>query len=134
MLPNTFYTARLTLRLIMPGDAGPIFDGYAQDTTVTRFVIWRPHRSLSDTEAYIAQCLDAPPDVSRTYVLTEVVNWALSQPSIFCIGAVCDVENIGSARVMEKAGLVREGLLRRWLMHPNISDEPRDCFSYARAR
>ena len=60
MLPNTFYTARLTLRLIMPGDAGPIFDGYAQDTTVTRFVIWRPHRSLSDTEAYIAQCLDAP--------------------------------------------------------------------------
>ena len=176
MLPNTFYTARLTLRLIMPGDAGPIFDGYAQDTTVTRFVIWRPHRSLSDTEAYIAQCLDAPADVSRTYVLTdridgdvrgafalrlaaphrldcgyvlarawwgrglmtevltEVVNWALSQPPIFRIGAVCDAENIGSARVMEKAGLVREGLLRRWLTHPNISDEPRDCFSYARTR
>jgi ribosomal-protein-alanine N-acetyltransferase len=176
MLPDAFYTARLKLRLILPEDAGPIFDGYAQDTTVTRFVIWRPHRSLSDTEAYIAQCLDAPPDVSRTYVLTdridgdvrgafalrlaaphrlecgyvlarawwgqglmtevltEVVNWALRQPSIFRIGAVCDVENIGSARVMEKAGLVREGLLRRWLMHPNISDEPRDCFIYARAR
>jgi hypothetical protein len=28
----------------------------------------------------------------------------------------------------------REGLLRRWLMHPNVSDEPRDCFSYARVR
>ena len=69
-----------------------------------------------------------------TEVLTEVVNWALSLPLIFHIGAVCNVENIGSARVMEKAGLVREGLLRRWLMHPNISDEPRDCFSYARAR
>jgi hypothetical protein len=27
-----------------------------------------------------------------------------------------------------------EGLLRRWLMHPNISDEPRDCFIYARTR
>jgi ribosomal-protein-alanine N-acetyltransferase len=71
---------------------------------------------------------------SLTEVLTEVVNWALSQPLIFRIGAVCDVENIGSARVMEKAGLVREGLLRRWLMHPNISDEPRDCFIYGRAR
>jgi RimJ/RimL family protein N-acetyltransferase len=69
-----------------------------------------------------------------TEALTEVVNWALSQPPIFRIGAICDVENIGSARVMEKAGLVREGLLRRWLMHPNVSDEPRDCFSYARAR
>jgi hypothetical protein len=45
MLPDTFHTARLKLRLITPEDAGPIFDGYAQDTTVTRFVIWRPHRS-----------------------------------------------------------------------------------------
>jgi hypothetical protein len=34
-----------------------------------------------------------------TEVLTEVVNWALNQPGIFRIGAVCDVENIGSARV-----------------------------------
>jgi [ribosomal protein S5]-alanine N-acetyltransferase len=68
-----------------------------------------------------------------TEVLTEVVNWTLQQPSIFR-SALCDVENISSARVMEKAGLVREGLLRRWLMHPNVSDEPRDCLSYARVR
>jgi ribosomal-protein-alanine N-acetyltransferase len=71
MLPDTFHTARLKLRLIVPEDAGPIFDRYAQDTTVTRFVIWRPHRSRSDTEAYIAQCIATPPDVSRTYVLTD---------------------------------------------------------------
>ena len=58
----------------------------------------------------------------------------MRQPSIFRIGALCDVENIGSARVMEKAGLVREGILRRWLMHHNVSDEPRDCLSYARVR
>jgi ribosomal-protein-alanine N-acetyltransferase len=58
----------------------------------------------------------------------------LGQESVFRIGAVCDVENIGSARVMEKAGLVREGLMRRWLVHPNIADEPRDCFSYAMVR
>ena len=32
MLPETFHTARLKLRLITPEDAGPIFDGYAQDT------------------------------------------------------------------------------------------------------
>jgi RimJ/RimL family protein N-acetyltransferase len=58
----------------------------------------------------------------------------MGQPSVFRIGAFCDVDNVASARVMEKSGLVREGLLRRWLMHPNISDEPRDCFSYARVR
>jgi RimJ/RimL family protein N-acetyltransferase len=66
--------------------------------------------------------------------LTEIVQWALAQPLVFRIGAVCDVDNIGSARVMEKAGLVREGLLRRWLIHPTIGNQPRDCFVYARVR
>ena len=69
-----------------------------------------------------------------TEVLTEVTVWALCQPSVFRIGSVCDVENVGSARVLEKSGFVREGLLRRWLLHPNISDEPRDCYSYPRVR
>jgi hypothetical protein len=35
---------------------------------------------------------------------------------------------------MEKAGLGREGLLRRWSVHPNLGDEPRDCLSFARVR
>src|SRR3978361_638949 len=60
-----------------------------------------------------------------TEALTEVARWALAQPSIFRISAVCDVENVGSARVMEKSGLVREGLLRRFLLHPSIRKEPR---------
>jgi [ribosomal protein S5]-alanine N-acetyltransferase len=69
-----------------------------------------------------------------TEALAEIVRWGSEQERVFRIGAVCDVENVASARVMEKAGLAREGLLRRWMIHPNISDEPRDCFSYARAR
>jgi RimJ/RimL family protein N-acetyltransferase len=69
-----------------------------------------------------------------TEALTEIVRWGLSQPAIFRISAVCDVDNIGSARVMEKSGLICEGLLRRWLIHPGISNEPRDCFSYALVR
>jgi [ribosomal protein S5]-alanine N-acetyltransferase len=36
--------------------------------------------------------------------------------------------------VLEKSGFIREGLLGRWLLHPNISAEPRDCYSYARVR
>lgn len=69
-----------------------------------------------------------------TEALAEIVAWALRQPAIFRIGDVCDVENIRSARVMEKAGLEREGLLRRWAVHPNVGDTPRDCFSYAKVR
>ena len=67
-----------------------------------------------------------------TEALVEVVGWALRQPLIWRIGDVVDAENLASARVMEKAGLEREGLLRRWGMHPNMGDAPRDCFSYAK--
>ena len=69
-----------------------------------------------------------------TEVLSHATQWALGQSGIWRIGDVCDCENVGSARVMEKAGLVREGLLRRWIVHPNVNDEPRDCFAYAKSR
>lgn len=176
MLPDTFETARLLLRPVTVADADGIFDSYAQDEEVARYVIWRPHRSRGETQAYVERCVATPAEVERTYMLvgrndnfvrgafalrqraphrldcgyglarrwwrqglmtealTAVTAWALSQPSVFRIGAVCDVDNIGSARVLEKSGFVREGLLRRWLVHPNISDEPRDCYSYARVR
>jgi len=55
MLPANFHTARLALRPIAHDDAGAIFDGNAQDAAVTRFVVWRPHRSRSDTEAFVAR-------------------------------------------------------------------------------
>jgi [ribosomal protein S5]-alanine N-acetyltransferase len=69
-----------------------------------------------------------------TEALAEAARWAMGQADIWRIGAVCDLDNFASARVMEKAGLAREGILRRWLVHPNIGPEPRDCFSYALTR
>jgi ribosomal-protein-alanine N-acetyltransferase len=35
---------------------------------------------------------------------------------------------------MEKAGLERGGMLRRWIIHPNISRKPRDWLGYAKVR
>jgi RimJ/RimL family protein N-acetyltransferase len=66
-----------------------------------------------------------------TETLCKVVEWVLTQPGVYRVWAVCDVENIASARVLEKAGFQREGILRRWSFHPNVSSEPRDCFCYA---
>jgi len=174
MFPQSFSTTRLTLRPVRVDDAQAIFDRYAQDPEVTRFLTWRPHESLEDSRAYVEMCLKA--ESSRVYMivlpssgqaigafdlrksgnskleygcvlarpfwgqglmteaLVEVVDWALRQPSIWRIGAVADVENVGSIRVMQKAGLQQEGVLRRWLTHPNISDVPRDCLSFARTR
>jgi [ribosomal protein S5]-alanine N-acetyltransferase len=69
MFPNGFQTARLILRTIAPADARPIFDGYAQDPDVTRFLTWRPHTLIEQTESYVARCMAAAS--ARTYALTE---------------------------------------------------------------
>ena len=174
MFPGRFETLRLTLRPIETGDVDAVFDSYAQDPTVCRFLTWRPHTDIADTRAYVARCLaassaqtyamlarederligclelrcEAPHRIGLGYVLacawwgkglmtealSKVVTSSLRQGPVWRVGAVCDVEHLASARVMEKAGLAREGILRRWLVHPNQALEPRDCFSYAAVR
>jgi ribosomal-protein-alanine N-acetyltransferase len=176
VFPDRLETARLLLRPIAASDAAAIFEGYAQDAKVLRYLSFRPHRDMADTEAYIARCLATPAESGRTYVLIDsvaggllgafdlrraqphrldcgyvlarvawgrglmtealstVVGWAIRQDAIWRIGGVCDVDNRASARVMEKAGMLQEGILRRWLVHPNLGPEPRDCLCYALAR
>ena len=69
-----------------------------------------------------------------TEALKALIAWALKQEDIYRIWAVCDVDNRASARVMEKAGMQREGVLRRWSVHPNLSAEPRDSYCYSIVR
>jgi RimJ/RimL family protein N-acetyltransferase len=66
--------------------------------------------------------------------LGPLVDWALARRDIHRAHAFCDVDNPNSARVMEKAGMVREGILRRWHVCPNIGPEPRDCIVCAKTR
>ncbi|BCM84152.1 GNAT family N-acetyltransferase [Methylobacterium indicum] len=66
--------------------------------------------------------------------LRALADWALAQPGIWRAVATCDVENRASARVMEKAGMRCEGVLRRHTIHPNLQPEPRDCRLYARTK
>ena len=71
-------------------------------------------------------------------VASEVMQWAvahaLSHPAIYRTEAACDVMNMASARVMEKAGMVQEAVLRRHLLLPNLSKEPREAFLYSKVR
>jgi RimJ/RimL family protein N-acetyltransferase len=69
-----------------------------------------------------------------TEAARAVVEWATKLDSIFRVWAVCDTDNKASARVLEKVGMSCEGVLRRWILHPNVSAEPRDCFVYAKVR
>lgn len=66
-----------------------------------------------------------------TEAVKALIAWAFTQKEIFRVWAVCDIDNKASARVMEKAGMTCEGILKRWSVHPNLSAEPRDSYCYA---
>lgn len=173
--PTTFDTRRLHLRPVGVEDATVIFETWAQDAEVSRYVTWPPHRSLDDTRRFLRYCangwekhgpfnwaivlrensrvigtIELRPQGHRVevgYVLARaywgrgfmseavpvLVDWALDQPDVHRVWAVCDIENHASARVLEKAGMEREGKLRRWAA-ANASPTPRDCWCYARVK
>jgi hypothetical protein len=62
---------------------------------------------------------------------TTTVEWAFRHSAIHRVSAVCDVDNVASARLLASVGMQLEGTLRRWLIHPNVTDSPRDCYCYA---
>src|SRR5699024_3366191 len=70
--------------------------------------------------------------------MTEALCWhldhAFTRPEIWRAEALCGVMNHASARVLEKAGMTREGILRRRLPMPNLAPAPQDALLYARTR
>ena len=173
--PDSLITERLLLRKPRPDDAPLIFAAYAQDPEVTRYLTFRPHRELRDSNEAVDRSLEnwrsgksyswlifrredeelvgaisAREDqginlgylIARPYwrrgfmseAVSAVTEWAFGQPAVFRVWAVCDMENDASARLLEKSGFHQDGILRKWSLHPNISDIPRDCYCYAKTR
>ena len=66
-----------------------------------------------------------------TEALLEIIDWAMKQNDIYRVWTVCDKENIASTRVLEKTGMNREGILRRWVKIPHFGEIPRDCYCYS---
>ena len=69
-----------------------------------------------------------------TEAARAIVGWIFTVPSVWRLAATCDVDNVASARVLEKAGLTREGMLRRAIVRPNLPGTPRDAFLYSKVR
>lgn len=170
---RTWRTRRLIARPATTTDAPVVFESYASDPAVAKYMTWTPHRSVDDTIEFLRRCelvwtegsafpwglwlneggafaglieirvhanaVDVGYALARRWwrqglmseALTAVVQWALAQPDIYRVWATCDVENVASARLLERVGMEREGVLRRWLVHPNLSATPRDCLCYS---
>ena len=56
-LPHSFETDRLLARLPCAADAALLFSSYTSDPTVSRFMVWTPHRSVAETERFIGDCI-----------------------------------------------------------------------------
>ena len=54
--PTTLDTERLILRRPQRGDARAVFERYAGDPDVTRFLGWPRHRSVAETEEFLQFC------------------------------------------------------------------------------
>jgi ribosomal-protein-alanine N-acetyltransferase len=174
MLPACVRTGRLELRPPALDDAPAIFNAYASDPEVTRFLPWKPHASVDVTRAFVASLVegldagnasswvldhDGSPvgmvnarfeghKVRFGYVLARskwgrglmaeavgaLVERALAMPTVYRAWAFCDAENSASARVLEKVGMTREGVLRRFVVPPAFGPEPRDALCYAIVR
>lgn len=174
--PPIIETERLVLRPPRMEDAEAIFNSYASDEEVTRYLVWRPHTSIAETEEFLGRVVAFPEDGSRltwaltlrgddtlrgmielrphghkadvgyvlarpfwgrgytTEALRAVLDYAFSNPAMYRVWAVCDAENVASARVMEKAGMSFEGIFRRYQIRPQISPAPRDARCYSRVR
>lgn len=165
---KTFKTNRLQLRPIELNDAGFMFKNWTQKLTVAKYMTWKPHNKIEQTEQFINACVEGWKNNDFTWIIeikntseiigsfaarqgghkldvgylllekywgkgfmTEVIaafiQEAFKLEGIQRVGAVCDTQNIASKRVMEKAGMSYEGILKSWLIHPNINDKPRDC-------
>jgi len=171
--PANWETERLLLRRPTRADAPLAFASYTSDPEVPRYMIWRAHESVAETEDFLRRCEDdwekrtafswslrlksdgsyagmlsariRGHAVDIGYVLARrlwrrglmqeavsaLIRWAFAQPEIFRVWATCDVDNVASARLLESVGMQLEGTLRRWILHPNVSDTPRDCLCYA---
>jgi [ribosomal protein S5]-alanine N-acetyltransferase len=69
-LGETLQTERLVLRKPREADAQALFEAYTQDAEVTRYMIWRPHTLLAQTQDFIAGCLmDWDSGLRQPYVL-----------------------------------------------------------------
>ena len=75
------------------------------------FVWWQPNNKTAEIGYVISK--DYWGKGLTSEVAKEIIKFGFEKMDLVRIQARCDVENIGSARVMEKAGMSFEGIIRK---------------------
>lgn len=151
-------TDRLILRPFVMADATAMYENWASDPEVTKYVTWPPHSSIEITRMVVRDWVDGYERADRynwiiilkgedkpignisvvhlyehveaceigycmgkpwwgcgimTEALKAVVDYLFEHVGFNRISARHDPQNIGSGRVMQKAGMTYEGTLRQ---------------------
>ena len=61
-------------------------------------------------------------------------NWLLEQDYIQKVWTAVDTDHAATQRVLEKAGFVKEGLLKNWAVLPAFGEEARDAVAYSKIK
>lgn len=69
-----------------------------------------------------------------TEALMKIIDIGFEFEDIYRVFAMCDNENLSSRRILEKAGMQLEGIMRYYALFPFFGSEPRDCCCYAITR
>ena len=64
-------------------------------------------------------------------ILNGYINHFIKYDEIYRIWAICHLDNKYSSGLMEKAGMIQEGILRRGGFFPNLASEPNDVYLYS---
>ena len=81
---QTIYTERLVLRRFTVDDAQAMYDNWANDERVSRFLSWSPHKSSEETKQLLEGWCDA-------YKNDTTYNWAMEYDGTV-IGSISVVE------------------------------------------
>jgi ribosomal-protein-alanine N-acetyltransferase len=65
-----------------------------------------------------------------TEVCTHMMSLLRSQRGVYRIQSFVDAENVSSARVLIKSGLVEEARLSKWFRFVNQDNEAKDCILF----
>ncbi|WP_117160984.1 GNAT family N-acetyltransferase [Paraliobacillus sp. X-1268] len=90
------------------------------------FVWWEPSQQIAELGYVISK--DYWGKGLITEVAKEIIKFGFNEMDLVRIQARCDVENIGSARIMEKVGMSFEGTIRKGMF---VKGEHRDLKRYS---
>ena len=116
---RTLKTTRLVLRPFCLSDAQAMYDNWASDSDVTKFMMWEPHASVEVTQSILESWMPL-------YEKPDYYHWAITLDNV-------PIGTVGLFILNEKAGVGDLGycLSKKWWKHGIMSEAVQAVIDFA---